>query len=112
MITSKKSLMVVLVILFLFLLAAVCVPNFIRARSTPAKNACYNNLRQIEGAKEQWAMENKKTTNDIPSDGDLFGTDRYINSKPGCPASGTYSLGKVGERPTCSIGGPQHSFPK
>jgi len=38
----------------------IAIPNFIRARNTPARNACVNNLRQINGAKQQWALENQK----------------------------------------------------
>jgi hypothetical protein len=67
--------------------------------------ACVMNLRAIEGAKATWALENRKTTNDVPTDADLFGADRYIRDKPQCPRNGTYTLGKVGEKPTCSVRG-------
>ena len=109
--TSTKSIIALSAALVLGLLGIV-FPNFIRARNTGAKNACINNLRQIEGAKEQWELENKRTTNDVRAETDLFGTDRYIKSKPICSAGGTYNLRKVGERPTCSIDGTQHSIPK
>ena len=48
---------------FVLILLALVIPNYIRARSGPASAACLNNLRQIEGAKETWALENHKSTN-------------------------------------------------
>ncbi len=64
---------------------------------------CVVNLRAIEGAKLNWALENRKTTNDVPTDADLFGEDRYIREKPQCPENGIYGLGRVSEKPTCSV---------
>lgn len=84
------------------LLAALALPSFIRARNTPASNACINNLRQLDGAKDQWRLENHKTTNDIPAWQDLL---PYLGQKPTCPQGGTYRPGRVGEPPRCSLGG-------
>ena len=50
------------------LVAGIILPNFVKARTTAQKNACINNLRQIAGAKEQWALENKKATSDVYPD--------------------------------------------
>jgi len=53
------------------LLAAIAIPNFVKARATSQANACINNLRQIDAAANQWALENKKKTGDtitFPSD--------------------------------------------
>lgn len=77
-------------------------------RYTP-KQECWATLKQIEGAKGEWAWEQHKTTNDIPLDADLFGTNAYIRFKPVCPEGGTYRLGRVGEKPTCSV--PGHILP-
>ena len=71
--------------------------------SCSCRSACVMNLRAIEGAKATWALESRKTTNDIPADSDLFGPDSYIREKPQCPQGGVYTLGKVGEKPTCSV---------
>jgi ABC-type proline/glycine betaine transport system substrate-binding protein len=91
--------------------AARVVPAFLRARNTVASNACVMHLRQIEGAKQQWAVENHKTTNDVPTWNDLRS---YVGRSPGqvltCPEGGTYTLGRVGEPPRCSIGGT-HTLP-
>ncbi len=87
------------------MLAAIAVPNFVKARATSQQNACINNLRQIEGAKQQWALENHKATGDTPSKEDLA---PYLPKWPTCPAGGAYTIGPVGEHPTCTI--PNHQL--
>ena len=57
--------------LVLLVLAGIAIPNIIRARQTPALNSVANNLRIIEGAKEQWALENRKVPTDLVSLTDL-----------------------------------------
>ena len=95
---------IMIVVAIIGLLAAIAIPNFIKARSYSQKNACIENLRQIFGAKETWALEAKKDTSQTPNDSDLFGATLYIKEKPECPASGTYSLEAVNVKPTCTIG--------
>jgi hypothetical protein len=90
---------------------AIAVPNFVHARTTAQMNACINNLRLIDGAKQQWALEYKKQATDTPTMQDLR---PYIGHGPNgelptCPAGGVYTLGVVGEKPTCSI--PKHQLP-
>jgi competence protein ComGC len=87
------------------LLTAIAVPNFVKARSAAQKSACVTNLRTIDGAKATWALENKKTQQEIPEPGDLYGPDKYIKQEPTCPAGGTYSLNAVEEKPTCTVPG-------
>ena len=75
------------------------------------RNACINNLRQIDAAKEQWALENGKKAGDVVTEADIK---PYIKldangNLPKCPAGGTYTIGNVGEKPTCSI--PGHELP-
>jgi len=53
---------IMIVVAIIGLLAAIAVPNFVRARESAQLNSILNNLRLIEGAKDQWALENKKTT--------------------------------------------------
>lgn len=91
---------IMIVVAIIGLLAAIAIPSFMKARENSRKNACINNLRQIEGAKEQWAMENNKggaedcdaVKNDI---------DNYIKKTPFCPAGGTYTYGVVNNDPEC-----------
>ena len=54
-----------IVVAIIGLLAAIAIPNFIKARTTAQKNSCINNLRQVDGAIQQWALENKKGTGDL-----------------------------------------------
>ena len=72
-------------------------------------NACINNLRLIDGAKQQWALENKRDANAVPTATDIT---PYIRSGalPACPSGGTYTFNNVGMLPTCSI--PGHAIPK
>lgn len=87
-------------------LAGIAVPNFIKARGASQRNACINNLRQIEAAKGEWALENNKTNGDMPTKQDLM---FYLRRWPVCPAGGTYSINPVGTSPTCSV--PGHKLP-
>ena len=64
--------------------------------------------KAIEGAKMVWSLNAKKGDADVPSDNDLFGATKEIKDKPNCPGNGTYTLGAVQDRPTCSI--PDHSL--
>jgi len=90
--------------------AAIALPALAKAKETSARNACINNLRMIQGAKQQWALENNKTSSDVPGWDDIqpyLGRGKAI---PVCPKGGGYSLGAVGELPTCSI--PGHTLPQ
>ncbi|MGA2544710.1 MAG: hypothetical protein ABSG78_24435 [Verrucomicrobiota bacterium] len=93
------------------LLAAIAIPNFVRARTTAQQNACINNLRMIDGAKAQWALENHKQNTDTPTAQDIT---PYMGRGPAgefpvCPQGGTYIIGSVGEKPRCTI--PAHVLP-
>jgi hypothetical protein len=83
------------------IISAIAIPNFVKARQTAQKNACINNLRQIDGAKQMWALENKKTDADTPTPADL---EPYLRNKafPVCPAGGTYTINPVSQKPECS----------
>ena len=107
--TSRRSAFtlveIMIVVAIIGLLAAIAIPNFIKAREASQKNACIANLKQVDGAKNTWALENKKVNTDTPNDGDLFGATLYIRAKPECPANGTYTLGDVASKPTCTVTG-------
>ena len=88
------------------MLAAIAIPNFVKARATAQRNACINNLRQLDAAKQQWALEKGKVADDVPTKEDLL---PYLRRWPVCPQGGTYTLGPVGKSPRCSI--PGHELP-
>ena len=94
---------IMIVVAIIGLLAAIAIPNFVKARAASQKAACIANLKQIEGAKATWALEQKKVNTDTPTDGDLFGATLYIAKKPGCPAGGTYGLNAVSTVASCTI---------
>ena len=88
------------------MLAAIAIPNFVKARSTSQQNACINNLRQLDAAKNEWALEKGKKSTDTPTMDDLK---PYLGKIPHCPAGGTYTINAVGQPPECSI--PDHKLP-
>ena len=96
---------IMIVVAIIGLLAAIAIPNFVKARSKAQQNACIANLKQIDGAVQQWALEKKKTSTDTYTMADI--TDFLKGSAvPNCPAGGTYSPGlTVANNPTCSIAG-------
>jgi prepilin-type N-terminal cleavage/methylation domain-containing protein len=95
---------IMIVVAIIALLAAIAIPNFVKARANSQRSACVANLKQLEGAKATWAMEMKKANSDTPVDTDLFGSTLYIRERPVCPANGTYDLAQVDLKPSCSVG--------
>ncbi len=95
-------------------LLAGAVPFLRRAWSTEADNACISNLRQIDGAKQYWAEQQHKSTNDTPTLADLQPI--MLPGRPNeplvleCRKGGTYTIGRVGEPPKCSY--PRHELPQ
>jgi prepilin-type N-terminal cleavage/methylation domain-containing protein len=108
---------IMIVVAIIGLLAAIAIPNFVKARATSQANACINNLRQIDAAANQFALEQHKTTGasiSYPSDLTPYIKLNSASSIPPCPAGGTYADGTVGTAPTCSLSTtvtPQHVLP-
>jgi prepilin-type N-terminal cleavage/methylation domain-containing protein len=88
---------IMIVVAIIGLLAAIAIPNFIKARAISQKNACIANLKQIDGAINTWALEKQKVNGDSVVTGELYGNSNYIKSAPRCPAGGTYSYNLVGD---------------
>ncbi len=91
------------------MMAAIAIPSFVKARTTSQKNACINNLRQLDSAKEQWALAERKVNGDTP---DEAGVLEYVRGSgmPVCPQGGTYTLNAIGTNPTCSMNHDGHSL--
>ena len=104
---------IMIVVAIIGLLVAIAIPNFIRARTTSQIDACINNLRQIDGAAQTWALENNKAPGDTYT---LANLTSYLGRGsagvlPTCPANGTYLPGAtVANPPTCSLAAVGHVF--
>jgi prepilin-type N-terminal cleavage/methylation domain-containing protein len=94
---------IMIVVAIIALLAAIAIPNFVKARQASQKSACIANLKQIDGAKATWALENKKTSADTPTTAMLYGATNYIRSEPFCPGGGTYTINAVDTKPQCTL---------
>jgi prepilin-type N-terminal cleavage/methylation domain-containing protein len=110
---------IMIVVAIIGLLAAIAIPNFVKARTTSQQNACINNLRLVDAAKQQWALEQRKQTTDT-----MVGTDlqpylgRGANGElPTCPVdtgnafTTSYSPNNVGTSPQCQILPATHVLP-
>jgi prepilin-type N-terminal cleavage/methylation domain-containing protein len=110
---------IMIVVAIIGLLAAIAIPNFVKARTTSQMNACINNLRLIDSSKQQWALEQRKQNTDTPAGTDL---QPYLGrgtagELPSCPVDSaqtfgtSYSPNNVGTKPTCQIVSSTHILP-
>jgi prepilin-type N-terminal cleavage/methylation domain-containing protein len=104
---------IMIVVAIIGLLAAIAIPNFVRARTTSQTNACINNLRQIDGAKQQWALENKVAATATPLGTDIqpYMGRGSAGGLPTCPADSgksfvtSYSIKDCQTPPACIVAG-------
>jgi prepilin-type N-terminal cleavage/methylation domain-containing protein len=94
---------IMIVVAIIGLLAAIAIPNFVRARTQSQKNACINNLRQIDSAIQTWALENKQATSAAVAFTDIRS---YLKNAVVCPSGGTsfadsYTITDVMTKPVC-----------
>ena len=97
---------IMIVVAIIGLLAAIAIPNFIKARATAQCNACINNLRQVDAAINEWALESGKGNGDPIGSVTTISAYIKLNSNSGvpmCPLGATYTVGNVGDNPqvTC-----------
>ena len=94
---------IMIVVAIIGLLASIAIPNFVKARTTAQMNACISNLRQIDGAIQQWALDTKQGDTATVTAADVL---PYLKNAVTCPGGGktfadSYSLTTVAARPTC-----------
>ena len=118
--TNRKSgftlVEIMIVVAIIGLLAAIAIPNFVKARTTSQANACINNLRQMDGAAQEWALENKQQSGASVGTTDIT---PYIKldstgNLPACPGGGSYAASwTVSTHPSCSLSSatPAHALP-
>jgi prepilin-type N-terminal cleavage/methylation domain-containing protein len=104
---------IMIVVAIIGLLAAIAIPNFVRARTQSQKNACINNLRQIDGSVQQWALETKAAANASVAFTDIS---PYLKNAVSCPAGGvafsdSYTLQGVTNKPVCQKVSTTHVLP-
>jgi len=95
---------IMIVVLIIGILMAIAVPNFIRARESSRRSSCIANLKQLDSAKEQFAMDNKLSSGAAVLMSDIAGV--YMKGAatgPVCPGGGTYTVNAVGTDPACSL---------
>ncbi len=121
---------IMIVVAIIGLLAAIAIPSFMKARATSQKNSCINGLRQIESAKDQYALEVGRTngwawTSDDEAFSNLVGqATGYIKLPPYCPASASteakatiarsaadYNVNPIGTAPSCTVMGTDATYP-
>jgi prepilin-type N-terminal cleavage/methylation domain-containing protein len=110
---------IMIVVAIIGLLAAIAIPNFVRARTTSQQNACINNLRMIDGAKQQWALEQHQASTATPQGTDIqpYLGHGAAGELPYCPADPTstfaasYTINNVSVKPTCNIVTSTHILP-
>jgi prepilin-type N-terminal cleavage/methylation domain-containing protein len=105
---------IMIVVAIIGLLAAIAIPSFVKARAESQAKACVNNLRILDAAKEQAAME-QGWGNTEPIDGDtghISNVLSYVKGQllPTCPGGGAYTYNPIGTIPTCSVG-VTHALP-
>jgi prepilin-type N-terminal cleavage/methylation domain-containing protein len=109
---------IMIVVAIIGLLAAIAIPNFVKARTSAQQNACINNLRQIDGAKQQWALDSKSSSTVTPV---ISNIQPYLGrgtagTAPTCPSDSaktfatSYTMGDLNTAPVCQIN-TNHTLP-
>jgi prepilin-type N-terminal cleavage/methylation domain-containing protein len=104
-----------IVVALIGLLSVIAIPNWVHARTTSQASACINNLREIWGATQQWALDNRQGANTTVTPEEIL---PYLKNAVVCPAGGaaatfgsSYTLTTVGSLPTCRVVPATHMLP-
>lgn len=108
---TRKTVLMIGSIPVVLVALAVILPNLPDRPLSAPNNTCINQLRVIDGAKQQWASKEQKTNGPVTWNDILpyLWRDPKSTEIPQCPKKGSYTLGSIGELPSCSI--PGHKLP-
>ena len=98
---------IMIVVLIIGILLAIAIPNFVAAREASRCKACVANLKQLDSASQQFAMDQKKSSTYAMTNTDFSGlAPTYLHVMPSCPEGGAYSQGAtLANYPQCSYSG-------
>jgi prepilin-type N-terminal cleavage/methylation domain-containing protein len=109
---------IMIVVAIIGLLAAIAIPNFIKSRTTSETNLCIDNLRMLDAAKQQWALERGQISTAVPQATDLQPyLGRGTGVLPTCPIdpndsfATSYDVLDCQTRPVCLIISSTHVLP-
>jgi prepilin-type N-terminal cleavage/methylation domain-containing protein len=109
---------IMIVVAIIGLLAAIAIPNFVRARTTSQQNLCVDNLRSIDAAKQQWALEHGAVGTSVPADSDIQpymgrggGELPWCPTDPGASFDTSYTINNCQSSPVCNINPATHVLP-
>jgi prepilin-type N-terminal cleavage/methylation domain-containing protein len=101
---------IMIVVAIIGLLAAIAIPNFIKARDTARKNACIANLKTVQGAIQVWAIDTNAAAGSTAPTLATLVSSGYLKSTPACPSGGAYNMGaNIDDKPTCNVA--NHALP-
>ena len=111
---------ILIVVTIIGLLCAIAIPNFVIARTNSIRGTCINNLRQIDSAKQQWALETSQVPSAVPTvaqikpymgHGSGSVANVYCPQDAGRSLATSYALGNVSTQPICNIQPATHLIP-
>lgn len=99
---------IMIVVAIIGLIAAIAIPNFVRARETAERNTCIANLSQIQKAVQVWGLDVGASASEVPTLADLV--PNYIRSWPACRGV-AYAIPEVATDPVCPNTLTGHALP-
>lgn len=101
---------IMIVTAIIAILLAIAIPGYVHMGNISKKNACIANLKQIDAAIDQWAIENGSADGAMPTE-DIY---TYVkgSARPACPSGGVYTFYPVGSRPQvkCNLENEGHTL--
>jgi prepilin-type N-terminal cleavage/methylation domain-containing protein len=109
---------IMIVVAIIGLLAAIAIPNYMKAQARSTTNLCIDNLRMIDSAKQQWSLEKGSSGTTVPQATDIQPyLGRGAGELPYCPMdpqstfATSYTMENVETPPNCQISTATHVLP-